>query len=235
MVLWMGASKDYTFTTVKANLDKATKFVISIEPQPDTDPAPSDTKFMSGALSGILADITMNDEVGDFESGTSGNFEIFTPSDADDTNEENGVWFLKTLTDGTQEASLELPVLPAGWKYEGWVVFNGIPVSTGTFTAFDADDKTSLYSSDRTTPNFPGQDFLQSMVTSGTTTVTFPADGNVTGKDVIISLEPFPDNDPAPFFVKPLLGRAGTATSPAPNALETFVNRSNAPFGTFRR
>ena len=223
--------EEYTFTTVASDLEAATRFVVSIEPVPDMDPDPAATKILSGAFDGTRANLTL-DEVADF-ADIDGNFEVFTPSDEDDTNEENGLWFVTTNVDAMDgeepfEAGLNLPDLAPGWKYEGWVVFEkdgvDVPVSTGTFTDINRFDEASIYSSDRLTPNFPGQDFLTSSFTSidGMTTLTFPEDGNVTmpsGQTVVVSIEPDPDTDPAPFFVKPLNGNIGTEISPAPNQL----------------
>jgi len=214
-----GAEAMYTFNAIKSNLDDATKFVVSIEPVPDTDPDPAATKVLSGDFVGNRANITL-DEIADFSS-VSGSFEIFTPSDVDDTNEENGVWFItRNAMDDSFEAGLTIPTLPNGWKYEGWVVINDVPVSTGTFTDPGSFDDSSPYSGNNpAVPAFPGEDFISSSFTSGTTTLTFPADGDVTGKNVVISVEPDPDNDPAPFFIKPLVGTAGQDVSPTTNML----------------
>lgn len=217
-----GSEDEYTFNTVKSDLDSATRFVVSIEPVPDTDPMPADTKMLGGDFNGDRANITL-EQVADF-SNISGNFEVFTPSDTDTMNEENGIWFVNTTDPGVYEAGLVLPMLSPGWKYEGWVVINDVPVSTGTFTDPASFDDSSPYSGNNpAVPSFPGEDFVSSSFTSGTTTLTFPADGDVTGKNVVISIEPDPDNDPAPFYVKPLGGLAGQDTSPADNTLSEDI------------
>ena len=43
-------------------------------------------------------------------------------------------------------AGLELPDLPDGWVYEGWVVADEGPITTGTFTALDAVDSGNPFS-----------------------------------------------------------------------------------------
>ena len=55
-----------------------------------------------------------------------------------------------------------LPALPAGWIYEGWVVGPEGPVSTGRFTqVMGADsDAGGPTAGPRSTPPFPGQDFI---------------------------------------------------------------------------
>ena len=62
--------------------------------------------------------------------------------------------------------------LPAGWKYEGWAVINGIPVSTGTFTNISDFDEADPYSSTMPGPPFPGEDFLINAPAG----LTFPTD-----------------------------------------------------------
>jgi len=60
-----GTEDEYTFNTAKSDLDSATRFVVSIEPVPDTDPMPAATKILSGDFVGDRADITLN-EIADF-------------------------------------------------------------------------------------------------------------------------------------------------------------------------
>lgn len=227
------AKKDkYTFSVVKESLDAATDFVVSIEPKKDDDPAPSKTKILSGKFNNSIASLTI-DEIADFDN-VSGSFVIATPTDNDDTNEANGIWFLK-VNGMTQEPSLVLPTLPEGWNYEGWVIIDGVPVSTGVFTEFDKKDKFSPYSADINTPSFPGEDFLTGNITLGNKTLQFPDDGDVTGKDVVISLEPSPDNDSSPFFLKPLGGKAGTELAPVANELSSSITNISRPVGEIRR
>ncbi len=227
-----GSEENYTFSAEKAALEAATSFVVSIEPKNDSDPGPSKTKIMSGAFNNDVADLSIA-EIADFDN-ISGGFVIATPTDDDATNETHGVWFLE-VNSGVQEPSLMLPTLPEGWNYEGWVIIDDIPVSTGVFTKFDERDKFSPFSADINTPSFPGEDFLTSSITLNGKTLTFPADGDVTGKTVVISLEPSPDNDPSPFFLKPLEGMAGTDLAPAANAMQSTITNISRPLGEVKR
>jgi len=237
-----GSESNYTFSTIKENLDKASRFVISIEPLNDIDPTPAATKILSGAFVDDRADLNLN-EIADF-SDASGNFEIFTPSDLDDTNEENGIWFVTSnlingVPNGTYEAGLNLPTLAEGWKYEGWVVIDDFNVSTGTFIDPTTFDDSSLYSGNNPdVPFFPGEDFIVGgFPTQGSSALlTFPADGDLTfNKLVFISIEPVPDNDEnEPFFVRPLVGFTGLDLSPAANELEMDGISLNV-FGTVNR
>ena len=189
-----------TFTVDATQLATATTFVLSIEPKVDTDPLPADTKVLAGDFSGNSAIVNSNNIVANLAS-VSGKYILATPTDAIDTNEFSGVWFLDNSS-GTPVAGLNLPTLSAGWKYEGWVVFNGTPLSTGTFTSVtgaDANAATSPFKGTTSNgPAYPGEDFLRN-APSG---LTFPTD--LKGKTIVISVEPFPDNSPAPFALKPL-------------------------------
>lgn len=189
-----------TFNVDKSQLNEATTFVLSIEPAVDSDPAPAATKILAGDFNGDEANVTSNGIVGDF-TASSGKYILATPTDTDDTNEESGVWFLDNSS-GSAVAGLNLPTLTDGWKYEGWVVFDGTPITTGTFTAVNTSDDnaaTSMFKGDAGNgPAYPGEDFLQNPPAG----LTFPTD--LKGKTVVISVEPDPDNSTAPFTLKPL-------------------------------
>ena len=89
-----------------------------------------------------------------------GKFILATPTTDDSGDELSGIWFLDLIT-GTPDVSLQLPDLPEGWIYEGWVVMNGMPVTTGKFTQVDAADELAPYSgNDNLGPPFPGEDFV---------------------------------------------------------------------------
>jgi len=191
-----------TFTLKASDVDNASKFVLSIEPANDTDPAPAATKMMAGDFNGANASLN-TDLVGDF-SNASGKYILATPTDGDG-NENSGIWFLDLAT-GAPSVGLVLPQLPDGWKYEGWVVIDGQPVTTGTFTNTMATDDAAPYSGSMALPDingmdgfFPGEDFLMNAPAG----LMFPTD--IAGGTAVISVEPFPDNSPNPFTLKPLV------------------------------
>ena len=96
---------------------------------------------------------------------------------------------------------LSLPGLPPGWEFEGWAVIGGVPVTTGRFTdANGPDDGAPFSATTNPAPPFPGEDFLQGAPAG----LTFPLD--LAGETAVITIEPSPDNDPAPFTLKPLIG-----------------------------
>lgn len=224
------------FEVPVATLDAATKFVLSIEPSPDLDPAPSDQKLIAGDFSGNTATVGIDvaPALGDL-SGAAGTYFLRTPTDEaegspDNGNNENGVWF--GLPGMPPLANLTLPTLPTGWTYEGWVIGDSGPLSTGTFNVFDmVDDNagtaTSFSGTERIGPALPGEDFFNNAPAGE----TFPLD--IRGRTVVISVEPVPDNSPAPFLLKPLVGMAGQDTAPAFN--EFAVNAASFPIGVVTR
>ncbi len=222
-------SNSMVFAVNADNLEKATEFILSVEPPNDADPGPSKSKLVSGSFNGNVAQVSVNSVIADFSS-ISGKFVMATPTDNPGTsdNDEFGIWFEDPS--GIQTVpGLNLEPLADGWKYEGWVIFekNGtqIPVSTGTFSDVGNFDDASPYSGNGSAPNYPGEDFLNSAPQG----LTFPTDGDVRGKTVVISVEPSPDYDQStPFFLKPLSGTAGQVTAPQVNSI---APTNNAPFG----
>ena len=217
------------------NLANAKSFVLSIEPTIDTDPAPAPTKLLSGLFVDDEAMVSSTELVGDFTDKT-GSYILATPTDTetDLNNQTKGLWF---VTGSITEGLSDLPALNAGWKYEGWVVVDGTPISTGTFSDTGVSDDNAMTNefggTTGTAYSFPGEDFLNGM--SGD--VEFNNDFTLLGQTVVISVEPNPDNSPAPFALKPLAGMipAGytlfstltmdTTTGPALTTLTGTVTR----------
>ena len=222
-----------TFSVNATQLNSATKFVLSIEPAVDPDPAPAPTKILAGDFSGNSASVNSNNTVVDSGStltslaDSTGKYILATPTDMDDTNEDSGVWFLDNSNAPPAVAGLNLPTLAPGWKYEGWVVFDGTPISTGTFnTPGGADDNaaTSVFKGDAGNgPAYPGEDFLQNAPAD--LGVTFPTD--LKGRTVVISVEPYPDNSAAPFTLKPL-----AHVVPANAINHTVIDMGDGPIET---
>ncbi|GAB5557385.1 MAG: hypothetical protein SchgKO_15980 [Schleiferiaceae bacterium] len=223
----MGHLSETVFAVNSDDLANAEMFVLSIEPSPDSDPAPAATKLLAGAFSGETA--TMGtDPVGmDFGSST-GEFIVAAPTGSGDPSEEfSGVWFLE-MSSGMPMAGLDLPMLADGWKYEGWVVVDGVPISTGTFTEVDMADEGAPFSGPNPGPPFPGEDFLVNPPSG----VNFPVD--LRGKMAVISIEPYPDNSDHPFTLKPLVGPI-PATLPGGAISMDNMSSSNFPTGSVSR
>jgi hypothetical protein len=190
-----------SFDVNKSDLDAATKFVLTIEPSPDPDQAPSATHYLAGEFDGNSAALSVADSSAlqnDFTSAT-GTYILATPTNGADTDENSGIWFLD-LSGGSPAQGLFLPVLPDGWEYEGWAVIDGTPVTSGKFIDPDGADDADPYSDDMPAPPFPGEDYLMN-APSG---LTFPTD--LAGGAGVITIEPDPDNSLAPFTLKPLVG-----------------------------
>ena len=215
-------------------LAAATKFILTVEPAVDPDPAPSDQKYIAGDFDGNSASVSTRTApaVGDF-SNSAGTFFLRTRTDEDPAvgnngNDQYGVWFGTPGAPPT--ANLTLPDLPVGWVYEGWVIGDAGPISTGTFTDFGAVDSGNPFSGTLSNagPPVPGEDFFNNAPAGE----TFPLD--VRGRMVVISVEPVPDNSPAPFALKPLAAPAGAETAPTAHDFGLNVD-ATFPVGTVTR
>ncbi|WP_405370674.1 MULTISPECIES: hypothetical protein [unclassified Nonlabens] len=222
-----------TFPVATEALDAATAFILTIEPSPDNDPAPADSKYLAGEFNNNDASISTNfgPAPGDFSTAT-GSFFLRTPTDepagtANNGNDTNGVWLGLPGMPPTADATL--PTLPAGWVYEGWVIGDAGPLSTGTFTDFSAVDSGNGFSGTENNagPPVPGEDFFNNLPAGESLPFS------VVGRNVVITVEPVPDNSPAPFTLKPLAKIATADTAPSS---QTFDNISDTfPTGTVTR
>lgn len=191
-----GNEDSHTFTIDRALADASQMFVLTIEPKFGDAPEPSDTHIIAGPFDGGVAQLTMDHgaALGTDFLGAEGGYILETPTTAGIADDfDQGVWFLEPAAG--PGAGLQLPELPAGWRYEGWVVGEDGPVSTGTFTdpaMADRDGAGDAAGPDGAPP-FPGQDFINPAM-------------NLVGTKVVLSVEPDPDDSPMPFFIKPLAG-----------------------------
>lgn len=223
-----GVPSATSFPIDAAVLSNATKFILTIEPFPDTDPNPTKTHLLAGTFASNTAELSLSAPealTNDFKNAT-GKYVLATPSDGENNNEKSGIWFIGSLP---PSAGLTLPTLPEGWKYEGWVVMNGVPVSTGSFTNPSGVDDFSGFSGMLGTPNYPGEDFIKNAPTG----LTFPTD--LSGKTAVISIEPFPDNSPKPFLLKPLI--ATISANAMDHVVYNMTNNAMAttPTGTAKK
>ncbi len=211
------------------DLDMASAFVLTIEPSPDSDPMPSHVHILAGDFGNSSATLSIGHgaALGDDFADAMGDYILATPTNGAETNENSGIWFLD-LSGGSPAVGLMLPTLPAGWKYEGWAVIDGTPVTTGKFTAVDAVDDDDPYSSTMDGPPFPGEDFLLNAPTG----LTFPTD--LAGGTAVISIEPDPDNSADPFLLKPLVG-AIPANAEDHTTYMMSLNAASFPTGTATR
>lgn len=184
------------------NIGMASAIKISIEPVGDMDPAPSGLIVLSGEVHAEGTMLSAAVPGLDMLMSSAGSYILATPSDNEvaDPNDDMGIWFLSVP--GPMEGLTNLPDLGPHWVYEGWVVDvsggSPMPYSTGTFTGgagFDSDEAGCNAGG----PPFPGQDFV--MFHCGP-----ELDLDSGDFAAVISIEPVPDNSPAPFLFKPLAG-----------------------------
>ena len=214
------------FEASQADISAATSFVISVEPVPDSDPAPASTKILIGDFNGGNTTSLTTGTIGSGFETAEGVYIVAAPTAGGaDGTEFSGIWFLDN-SGAEMVAGLNLPSLSPGWKYEGWVVIDGVPVTTGTFTDVNSADEQSPFSDGG--PNYPGEDFLNN-APSG---LTFPTD--IRGDAVVISIEPSPDNSPAPFALKPLFDMIPETLSGNPYDISNNTTAS-FPTGTATR
>lgn len=203
----------YQFQVSSTKTVDADRFVLSIEPKPDDDPSPSNTKFLSGELGDSSAELSITGTIGDF-SGASGAYTLNAPT-ADDpsSNRTHGIWFLQPGE--SPSAGFEgLPDLAdKGWAYEGWVVDTSgdspTPYTTGKFA--DASESWTMADRDGAgpsagpnpdaAPDFPGSDYVGGGDAGNDFDLT--AGGNW---NAVLSVEPQvggSDTSPDPFPIKP--------------------------------
>ncbi len=225
-----GVLSQTAFNFDKEKLAAATDFILTIEPFPDANPAPTDIHILAGAFSAGTANITINDAkaLGTNFSTASGKYILATPTNGNANNEKSGIWFIDLGT-GTPMKGLTLPTLPAGWIYEGWALIGGKPVTTGQFLNPAITDLSAPFSGTTAgAPPFPGEDFIMNAPAG----LTFPTD--LSAGLAVISVEPVPDNSAAPFLLKPLIANIPAA------ALDHFtysmtLNTASLPSGIITR
>ncbi|HFQ95022.1 MAG TPA: anti-sigma factor [Anaerolineae bacterium] len=169
-------------------LKNATAFVLTIEPSPDDDPAPNAIHIIGGDFDGDAAALTVSHPLAlgvDFD-GVNVSYILGAPSSENaKADYKKGIWW----------PGLNLPQLPQGWVYEGWVAGPDGPISTGRFTSGDMADSdgNGPMAGPKSGPSFPGQDFIN------------PPIDLTAGYAAVISIEPDPDNSPLPFSLKPFI------------------------------
>ena len=206
--------------------DATTAFVLTIEPAQGDDPDPSATHLVAGDFADGEAALTIDHgaALGTDFSTAEGDYILATPSSDASDDDRQGIWWL--VPGAPPSAGLSLPTLPAGWAYEGWVVGDEGPVSTGRFTDPAAEDSTGAGPSagddgcsvGGSCPPFPGDDFIDPAV-------------NLVGHTAVISVEPDPDDSSAPFALKPLTHSIADITAPDTQEMDNTAG-PDQPTGT---
>ncbi|MEL6543964.1 MAG: hypothetical protein AAFQ82_05025 [Myxococcota bacterium] len=191
----------------------ATLYVLTIEPEFGDDPAPSPVHLVGGSFVDGVATLSVDHRTAirtDFETA-EGRYILAAPTSPNAADYDKGIWF------GSQ---MSLPSLANGWTYEGWVVGENGPVSTGRFRSLQGEDSdgTGPTAGPLAGPPIPGQDFIDPPV-------------SLIGNTVVISVEPEPDDSPAPFALKPLID--DVLTDVGDHGLQAFERNSEPlPTGT---
>ena len=172
-------------------LDSARIAYITIEPPDDVDDSPSTTRLMGGLFVEGSAELRTTDVEGieDALILARGNYIIETPTNGPDSFEQSGIWFVN-LTGGPPARGLRITTPIPGWKHQGWVDIDGVPLNMGVISHHSQPDDSNIYSGPQPGYNYPGEDFL----TNAPPSLTFPL--SLAGVRVTISLEPDPDPDP---------------------------------------
>lgn len=186
---------DVALGVVPGGAPDASAFVLTIEPAADDDAGPSTSKLLGGDFADGAVDLAVDHPaaLGDDFSAATGRYVLSTPTTASiDDDWARGIWWVDPSAG--PGPGLDLPSLPPGFVYEGWVVDGYGATSTGRFSdpsAADMDGPGPSAGSDAPPP-LPGQDFI-----------TPPL--YLVGLTAVISVEPEPDNAPTPFSIKPLV------------------------------
>lgn len=206
-------------------VEKAATVVLSIEPAGDVDPNAGVSKLMAGDVIGGRAPLSIAHPMAlatDF-AAAAGEFDFMTPTDDDPANDVAGLWFVKR-TPQAVVPGLSVPSLPAGWMYEGWAVVDvGTPqemaLSTGKFRTAAGRDMEAMFSGPMQGPEVPGEDFV-ARLPGGLAKVDLTRNSRI-----VLTVEPDPDDSPAPSRLKPLV-------QVAPDKVRTLVNDAPATMPT---
>lgn len=208
-----------------ADAAAASAYVLTIEPSAGDDPAPSPVHILAGDFEGTTAQLSTAHPaaIGTDFADAMGEYLLATPSSGSVAEDyDQGIWWIAP-TDAGMTPGLDLPLLPSGWTYEGWVVGDDGPVSTGTFTMVDEADADGAgpAAGPDGGPAFPGQDFIRPPRV-------------LTGGMAVVSVEPVPDDSPMPFVIKPLVdAEVGDLMPPATQVMDNLAMDS-LPTGAAR-
>ena len=211
----IGTTSSVTFTAANTgaltfpDTGTATEGFVTFECEADDDDTPSERVLLQGDVAGGMATMTVTGASGMGGRGlvdlsfVEGSFVLDTPTDDASgvpANDRMGILFASL----GRTPALTLPVLPSGWRYEGFVtdLATGRTYSTGKFRFADRSDEsdgTSLSRGPRPKPGVPGEDFLFDVPT-----VMRPAaqPGSIT--QVFVTIEAEPDDAAGPSALRVL-------------------------------
>jgi len=178
-----GGNTSITLTADLYYLRRAQNVILTVESANESADSLPGIKILAGEVIANTGQIDINNPLSfNLVPGEiTASYTLFTPTDTLDNSPKSGIWFVK-YNNGNMTQGLELPPLPGGWRYEGWVEVDGKLISTGAFTSGTGADLSSAYSGTHAQVAFPGEDFLNNAPAG----VTFPLD--LSGKKVYISI-----------------------------------------------
>lgn len=152
---------DLTSEFKELNLNPANgdEILITLEKSSDTNGGPSDNVVLSGVVGENGHErvvLSFAPDLGQIE----GSYILGTPTNDPEGFEMSGIWFVHP---GGKQPSLNLPVAPSGWQYEGWVFHGDHYLSSGRFSNVSGLDNFDDYSDVHPGPNFPGEDYLRNL------------------------------------------------------------------------
>ena len=192
------------FFDLSTSSEETKSFKITIEPQLDDSLEASPIEMVSGKKAKPLEKTSAKLEfILDF-SQISGNYFLISPTDGNTNSNENaGIWFFQEVNK-MPIPSLNLPILPEGWKYESWIVYENETFSLGKFTDPGVNDEANKFSGPKSAPAFPGEDFLRKSEPNFTQKLPFKLNNGST--QIFLTLEPDQQGtDPTgdrPFFLQ---------------------------------
>jgi len=221
MKMKVGSNGEASFK-VNHNHIKSELFVLTIEPNGDKDNGPSNIHVIGGNYTKGQANLSIahGSSLGTSFNSATGNFILAAPTGG---NFNQGVWFVNP-SNGMKD--LDLPTLPSGWAYEGWIVntTNGKKFSTGIFkvkTGVDSDAAGPYAGPLKLSfPPVPGQDIVKSHVVLD--------DGK---HAIVVTVEPYPDFDSSPYDIK-ILKKKINKGAKGMSSIELKNISDTAPTGT---
>lgn len=231
----IGHQSDQPFQPDISQVDTGNKLIVTIQAGDEPASSPSSTIILSGEWSNNGAELAFT--AIDF-SQAKGKYTIAAPSDLSGENQNAGIWFATTDGKSLTGPGLDIPVAPAGWAYEGQVVYKDIAITTGRFSQPNQSDNFYGFTPnpDELPSNFPGEDYLINPPSS--LDLDFPANLTNGQWKIIISLEPDQDGqDPTgddTFTIQPF---SATIADGAKTYEEYNLNRdlSTLPKGSIVR
>jgi hypothetical protein len=210
--------------TFPADVSGASLIYVTIEEKRDNSEEPSVSVVFAGDVVESVATLSQGhpEALGTSLEGQSGSFMLMSYVAGAQSDDVSGLWFVEG-SKNSPTAGLSLPLLPQGWRYEGWIEAGGTLISTGAFREGNGADSARPYSNSDT-PLFPGEDFQENAPDG----VSFPL--NPAGGKVYVTVEPFPDDtvDPYGFFVL-----SGSIPSiPVAESAYPLMSNLTAPTGT---